>query len=273
MTASQSLGGELATQLSLLLRALRTSFTYKPSLLMSALSAGFAYAVPMLVWKHVYATAPRTPAVPAATLFPYLLIAGCLNFVFAMNVEGRIGQRIRMGLIATDLLKPVDFQLTQLTHAFSDAVVNTLLVLPLLAIAYALWGSDALPHSWPALLVFAPSVLLALLILFAVSFIFVQATFVTYSSYGVFVARSALQLTFSGLSAPLALFPAGLLAVSAWLPFQHTIHTPVAIYLGWLRGDAALRALFVQLSWALGLVLLGRGLFRLSLRKLDIQGG
>ena len=270
---TDSVSAELSTLHALFLRALRASFAYKPALLLSMLSAGFAYAVPMLVWRHIYAEASRPLAIPAARLFPYLLIAGCLNFAFAMNVEGRIGQRIRMGLIATDLLRPVDFQLAQLAQALSDGVFNLVLVVPIFGLALLFWGQNALPSGAAALFAFALSLLLSFVILFAVSFIFVLATFVTNSGYGVFVARNALQQTFSGLSAPLALFPAGLRAVSEWLPFRHTIHTPVSIYLGWLHGAAVLRALGAQVSWALGLLLLGRFLLGRALRRFDIQGG
>jgi len=255
------------------LRAVRASFAYKPALFLSMLSAAVSYAIPMLVWRHIYAGATRPLAIPAEALFPYLLIAGCLNFGFAMNVEGRIGNRIRLGLIATDLLRPVDFQLSQLAQALSDGVFNLALVLPIYGVALLFWGHSALPYNAAALAAFAVSLLLSFVILFAVSFIFVLALFVTYSGYGVFVARNALQQTFSGLAAPLVLFPPWLRAVSEWLPFRHTIHTPVSVYLGWLRGAEVWRALAEQTAWALGLLVLGRYLLNGAVRRFDIQGG
>jgi ABC-2 type transport system permease protein len=268
-----SLRAEIATLYALFLRAVRASFSYKPAFLMSMLSAGFAYAIPMLVWRHIYASNRQPQGMPASALFPYLLMAGCLNLAFAMNVEGRIGQRIRMGLIATDLLRPVDFQLAQLAQALSDGIFNLFLVLPVFAVTLLFWGSSALPHDAFALAAFFLSLVLSFIILFAVSYIFVQASFVTYSGYGVFVARNALQQTFSGLSAPLILFPPQLRAVAEWLPFRHTIHTPLSIYLGWLRGAEVWRALGAQLLWAVALLALGRFLLSRALRRFEIQGG
>lgn len=264
---------ELATLRALFVRAARASFAYKPALLLSMLSGGFAYLIPMLVWRHIYADGRQPQLISAGALFPYLLIAGCLNFAFAMNVEARIGQRIRLGLIATDLLRPVDFQFAQLAHALSDGLFNLVLVLPIFGLALASWGHGALPQGAAAFAAFSLSVLLSFVILFAVSFIFVQALFVTYSGYGVFVARNALQQTFSGLSAPLILFPPRLHAVSLWLPFHHTIHTPASIYLGWLSGAQVWRALGAQALWAVGLLALGRFLLGQSLRRFEIQGG
>lgn len=264
---------ELRAQIALFVRATRVSFAYRPAIVMSMLTAGVGYAVPMLVWRYIYTVRGELLAVPARTLFPYLLLAGSLNFVFTLGVDSRIAQRIRMGLIATDLLKPVDFQLTQLTQALSDVLFNVTMVLPFLGLAYALWGAEALPPGAGALLAFGLSVVLALLIQFALSFIFVQTAFVTYSNYGIFVARNALHQAFSGLSAPLALFPPALYQVSQYLPFCHTIHTPISIYLGEIRGPALAAALLTQAAWALGLLVLGRLVLRLSLRSLEIQGG
>jgi ABC-2 type transport system permease protein len=265
--------GELRAQAALFVRAARTSFAYKPALVLGMLTAGIGYVVPLLVWRHIYAARAAPLAVPASQLFPYLLMAASLNFVCFMGVESRVGQRIRLGLVAIDLLRPVDFQLTQLTQALSDVLLNVTMVLPFVGLSYALWGRAALPHDAAALLAFCASAFLALLIQFAISFIFVQTAFITFSSYGVFYAKTALQQTFSGISAPLALFPPALRAVAERLPFCQTIHTPVSIYLGAISGHALLQVLLVQAAWAVGLLLTGRVLLGFSLRYLEIQGG
>jgi ABC-2 type transport system permease protein len=264
---------EVPSYVALFTRSVRANFAYRQAIVPSMVSAAISYAVPLLVWRHVYAASPHAPALPADALFPYLLLAGCLNFAFGMNVEFRVGQRIRTGMIATDLLKPVDFQLAQASQALSDGLFNVLLCLPIAGVAYGMLRSGLLPANLAAFLLAVPSALLAFVIMFAVSFLFVQAAFFTYSGYGILAARNALQQTFSGLSAPLILFPAWLRHVSEWLPFRHTIYTPLSIYLGWARGRDALALLFVQALWALGLLALGKGALALALRRLEIQGG
>jgi ABC-2 type transport system permease protein len=265
--------GELRAQTALFVRAARTSFAYKPAMVLGMVTVAIANVVPMLVWRHVYAARTVPLAVSAEVLFPYLLLAASLNFCFFLGVENRVGQRIRMGLIATDLLRPVDFQLTQLSQSLADLLLNATMVLPFVGLAYLLWGAAALPHDAVALGAFLLSAFFALLIHFAIAFIFVQAAFVTFSGYGIFIARTALQQAFSGISAPLALFPPSLLAIAKWLPFCQTIHTPVSIYLGAISGGALWPALGLQLAWALGLLLIGRLTLALALRHLEIQGG
>lgn len=272
-SARSPLRAEVASYFALFVRSVRANFAYRQSLLPSMLSAGLSYAVPVLVWRHVYAANPRSATVPSAALFPYLLLAGCLNYALAMNVESRVGQRIRTGMIATDLLKPVDFQLAQASQAMSEGMFNLCLCLPIGLVAYMTLGSGVLPADGWALFGAAVSVVLAFAILFSVSFLFVQAAFYTYSGYGIFAARTALQQTFSGLSAPLVMFPAWLKVTSEWLPFRHTIHSPISIYLGWTRGAAILQTLAAQALWAALLFVLGRWTLGHALRRLEIQGG
>ena len=264
---------ELRAQAALFVRAARTNFAYQPAMLLGMLTVGLGYAVPMLVWRHIYRQPGVHLPVPPSQLFPYLLLAAALNFCFFMGVEWRVGQRIRLGLIATDLLRPVDFQLTQLAQALADVCLNAVMALPFVGLAYLLWGRAALPHDGVAFVGFCASAFLALLIQFAMAFIFVQTAFITFSNYGIFVARNALQQTFSGVSAPLALFPPLLRGVAQRLPFCHTIYTPVSIYLGSISGRSIGEALAIQAAWALGLLVLGRALLRFSLRYLEIQGG
>jgi ABC-2 type transport system permease protein len=263
---------ELKAQSALFVRSARTAFAYRPALMLSMLTVAISSTVPLLVWRHVYSVnAP--PAVPASLLFPYLVMAACLNFAFFMGVESRVGQRIRMGLVATDLLKPVDFQLLQLTQALADLLMNVTVALPFIALSFALWGQAALPASPSAFAAFILSAALAFVIQFSVSFIFVQSAFFTFSNYGVFFARNALQLTFAGISAPLALFPPALRTIAEYLPFCHCIHTPISVYLGTISGPALWHALAVQAAWAVGTLVTGRALLHYSLLHLEIQGG
>ena len=68
--------------MALFVRAARTAFTYKPALLLSMLTVAIGYAVPLLVWRHIYGVRREPLAVPASQLFPYLLLAASLHFVF-----------------------------------------------------------------------------------------------------------------------------------------------------------------------------------------------
>ena len=262
----------LRSYASLFVRSLKASFAYRASTVTSLITAVFMYAIPMLVWHQVYAQNPDL-AISRAKMFPYLLLAGCVNYALSMSVEFRIGQRIRQGLIATDLLKPVDFQISQGIQSVSDGLFNGSLGIVVFFCGFLALGRDILPAGPLSCLLFILSFLLAFLIQYLVCFVFVQGAFYTYSGYGTFAARAALHQTFSGMVAPLSFYPAFLKTAGEWLPFRHTIYTPVSIYMGWVRGPQAAGLILQQLAWAAGLFLLGRFLMVRSLKQLEVQGG
>jgi ABC-2 type transport system permease protein len=259
--------------IALLNRALKANFAYKGSTLIGLFTAALTYAITLLVWRHVYAQKNGTLSISADQMFAYLALAFCLNYALTINIDQRVGQRIRLGLIATDLLKPLDFQMSQAMQSLSDCLFNGLIGTLVFATAYCFLGNSLLPHSLGSFLFFIPSLILGFWIQYSVVFLFIQGAFYTYSGYGIFSSRIALHQTFSGLQAPLTLYPPVLRSVGNWLPFQHIIYTPIALYMGQARGLEAWRLLGWQALWAAGLYWAGQWVMKKALSQLEIQGG
>ncbi|GEM_PF-945326 len=263
----------LSGYLALLVRSVRAAFAYRANTVMSFMTGVFTASIIWMVWWRVYEQGKPVGAPPRELLFPYLILAFCLNYAFTVNSEFRVAQRIRMGLIATDLLKPLDFQGMQLAQSLSDFVFNATLASLVFMGSSAFMGRALAPASPSALAFFAVGMVLGFLIQFGVVFLFVQGIFYTLNNYGIQVARGALHATFSGLSAPLSMFPASLRLVGAFLPFQYVIYKPVLLYQGQLVGAEAWRTLGEQALWAAGLILTGRWIFIRIVRSLEVQGG
>jgi ABC-2 type transport system permease protein len=249
-------------------KALQAHLAYGGSLLMSLAAQSSAFGVTLMVWAYAL-----NEQASLRELFAYLTLAFVLNYSFNLFLERTVGERIREGLVATDLLKPVDFQLFYAVQSLSDMVFQIIIALIVFGLAFLRLGPALLPASAASLGFFLLSLGLGFCVQYGLCFCFVQAIFATNSNYGAFATRAALHQTFSGVFAPLSLFPPLLKSIALWLPFHHIIHTPAAIYLGWISGPQLLPALLGQAAWALGLVLAGRLLFKSILGRLAIQGG
>jgi ABC-type uncharacterized transport system permease subunit len=258
---------------SFLYRALQANFTYRSSAFLALLTSIISYCFTILIWRYVYAHPSPRLTISRTAMFVYLPLAFCLNFALTTNIDIRIGQRIRLGLIATDLLKPLDFQFLQMMQALSDAFFNFFLSLGVFIVAVLLLKGNLFPASVEDFLAFLVSVFLAFIIQFSVLFLFIQGIFYTNSSYGISASRLSLHLTFSGISAPLTLYPLILRHIGEWLPFQNIIYVPISIYMGKYHGLALIAALVHQMLWALGMYLLGYWVFKWTLRSIEIQGG
>jgi ABC-2 type transport system permease protein len=249
-------------------KALQAHLAYGGSLFVSLVASATQFVITVMIWNY----AQKGRQVPPG-FYPYLIMGSVLTFSFNVFLERSIGERIREGLVATDLLKPVDFQGFYMVQALSDVFFQALIAMAMWLVGLAVMGREMLPASPAAFGLFSLSFLLAFFVQYAVCFIFVQGIFLTNANYGIFASRVALHQAFSGAFAPITMYPAAFLAVASCLPFRHVVYTPAAIYLGWIQGPEAWTLLLEQALWAIGLTILGRICFRAILSKIAIQGG
>jgi ABC-2 type transport system permease protein len=251
----------------------QTKLTYRLATVVSLISSALAYGIFLLVWREVYRHNPRPGPLSREQMMAYLVLAFVTNAILTIAVETRFLQRVRMGLVAGDLIRPLGFVFFQLAQAAGDVLVNALYAVPIYLIGFWFVGGALLPASGLSAALGLVSVGLAFLIAFGVSYLMVQAAFLLQSGYGVFFARAAVHQIFSGLSAPLVMFPDGLRRTAELLPFHHEIETPVRIWLGQARGGEVLSLLAAQAAWGLGLVVAGDLIFRAVMHRHQIQGG
>jgi len=269
----ETLAADLRTGLATLSSSAQASLAYTSNHLWDMAASLMAFAAVLLVWMHVAGTGRIPAGFAREGFFAYLALGYCLNFGLSMWLEHQVGRRVRLGLIATDLLKPVDFQWLYFSLALGQILPQAALACGLAAGAFLLT-----PIAPPAGLLSQPllcllSLILAAAIQYAVCYCFALGCFVSHFNYGVYFLRLSSHFAFSGMMAPLAVFPPAMRSVAEWLPFAHIIHTPATLLLGWATGGEALRLLGLQAAWAAGLLLLGRALFAWVLHKLAIQGG
>jgi ABC-2 type transport system permease protein len=251
----------------------RTRLTYRLSTVLALLASAISYGVILLVWLEVYRRNPNPGPLPLSKMLAYLVTAFVTSEIMTLAVDWRVLQRVRLGLIATDLIRPMDFVTFQLAQAAGDLLVNALFALPIFGVGLWFVGGGMLPPSLASAVLGVVSGALAFFVSFGMSFLIVQAIFVLHSGYGIITAKVALLQVFSGLSAPLVMFPEGLRNIAVWLPFRHIIETPVSIWLGQARGVDIPGLLFGQALWGVVLVTTGALVFGAVMRRHQVQGG
>lgn len=251
----------------------RTRLTYRLSTLLALLASAIAYSVILLVWLEVYRRNPNPGPLPLGKMLAYLVTAFVASEMLSLAVDFRVLQRVRMGLIATDVIRPLGFVTFQMAQAVGDLFVNVLFALPIFGVGLWLVGGGLLPPSPASALLGVVSGGLAFFVSFGMTFLIVQAIFILHSGYGVITAKVALHQVFSGLSAPLVMFPEGLRSVAVWLPFRHIIETPVSIWLGQASPMAIPGLLVGQALWGVALIAAGSLIFGAVLKRHQVQGG
>jgi ABC-2 type transport system permease protein len=181
-------------------------------------------------------------------------------------------ERIRKGDVAIDLYRPVGLQGWWLADDLGRAAGSLLLRSgpPLLA------GALVFPFRWPSPVnaaAFAVSMVLAVLVGFALRYLVATGMFWLHDDRGLSAVTLVMSLFFSGMILPLVVFPGWLGDAARALPWAAQIQVPADVFLGTHTGGALLEALAFQAGWAA--VLLGAGALvtRAARRRLVVHGG
>ncbi|MFB7182075.1 ABC transporter permease [Streptomyces sp. NPDC056257] len=200
-----------------------------------------------------------------------LLAAGAL---IGGGFQEEIQERVRTGDIAVDLYRPADLQMWWLAADMGRAGFQLLGrgLVPLAAGALAF--SLALPTDPLRWLLFLVSVVLGLVVSFAVRYLLGLLAFWLMDGSGINLMATVVTIFFSGMLLPLTVFPGGFGEFVRVLPWSAMLQVPMDVLLGKHAGaGGAAEALGFQAGWALVLLGAGRLLQSAATRKVVVQGG
>jgi len=225
------------------------------------------------LYKALFAQGGSIKGYTLQTMVTYVSI-GWISKSFYLNyIDHELSNDVRMGQIAMDLIKPVDFQLMYYFRGYGQSLFRIVLFTPPIVVATLLVFNVQAPASAAHLGLFLLSTFLSALIYLGINF-FVGAIAVFFLSIqGILYPKNLMIELFSGLLIPIDWFPGWFQTLSALLPFQSIAFVPLSVYLGRLEGQALVRALGAQGFWVVALFLAGRALWRVGRRRMLIQGG
>lgn len=209
------------------------------------------------------------------SMIGYVVISTITGILISNEVHWEIGQDVRSGNIAMNLIKPVSYQLRQYFGALGTLMVNTLFIgMPMVVIYLIFRGITGGPlPSLFMVLSYLVSVGLSSLILFLINYLFGLAAFYVEYIFGFIFAKEALLKLLSGQLIPIAFFPEVIRGFFVFLPFAGLVYTPTMAFLGMYQGQELALHMLVQLVWVLLLWLLTQVVWRAAIRRVTIMGG
>lgn len=175
-------------------------------------------------------------------------------------------------MIGIELLRPLDFQAASYVSTLGFMATSLLTQLPLAIVAWLLFRFQ-LPRDPLVWLAFVTTLLLGNGVLFFFDWLLGCVSFYSTESWGLSVLRFGVATFFSGSLVPLTMMPEWLRTLATALPFAQALYMPVSVLGGITPLADVPRIWLLQLAYLLGLGLLSRLVFRLSVRKVTVQGG
>lgn len=223
-------------------------------------------------WRAVYANSTSIQGLTLEQMITYILLAQIFLPVITNRMILDFGSLVSQGLIGTELLRPVDFQLRYYVDGLASLGLFLLLKIPLVLLGWFVFGMQ-LPGDPAIWAVFILSLILGHAVMFVFDYSFACLAFYTTETWGMSVVREGLAIFFSGALVPLALMPDWLQQVAAWMPFAQALAVPISFLSGVTPLSQMLPVLGLQFAWLVGLGLFSRLVFSISVRKVTVQGG
>ena len=253
--------------------AIQERMAYKKGFFSHAVSQLVGILLSIFLWRVLFQEQSTIQGYDWDQMILYALIVAMLNATLSFDTEMQLSEKIRDGSVASDLVKPIDFQHMSLFTAMGQSLVEGGLAI-LLIVVVAVLVTDLTPYCRPLpLLLFAVSLLLAFFLKFCLAYLGGMMSFYTSNGYGIVYLRQVITDVFSGAMLPLSFYPLWFQKLSGVLPFQASVYLPTQIFLGRISGREAVQTLLLQAIWVVVLWFLAKILFRFAVRKVTIQGG
>jgi ABC-2 type transport system permease protein len=248
-----------------------SALTYRTNFLLSLGGIAFQFVSLLAVWRVLLAES-SVSGFDWPHMRAYLLVAFASGALVSVFADFRMSFRIQSGLVALDLVKPIDYQRARLAETLGGVWIEMVVIAIVTTVSLLIGGGLELPRP-QELALFIASMVLLVPLKFLVVYVSTLACFWTQNFIGVLWARQAITSLLSGALVPLVYFPGWLATLAQWSPFAGLTSTPALIFIGQAHGRQALLLVGVQLLWVLVLWFGARGIWRAALRQLTVNGG
>lgn len=227
------------------------------------------------LWKAIFASSTE-PVINGMTFedtMIYLVFASALFNFMEMYMVWGMGRSIQEGQIVVELLKPMKHRTYTFFNGIGESVVKFFTTFMPTAIIVYFVSKRAIPLGWN-LLFFVISVICSMLIHFYIDYIVGTICMYTESIWGINIMKEVIVSLLSGATIPLVFFPDVLQKIAMVLPFQAMCNAPLRLLLNTdISGKELVTVLGMQIAWVILLRIGSDIFFRISVKKITVNGG
>ncbi len=227
------------------------------------------------LWKAIFASSD-TGVVNGMTFqdtMIYLVFATALFNFMEMWIVWDMGRDIQKGQIVVDLLKPMNYRNFRFFLGCGEMITKFFTTFFPTAIIVFIVSKGAI-HIGINLLWFVVSVIFSVLINYYINFMVGTICMYTESIWGINIMKEVIIGILSGVTVPIAFFPDVLKDIAMLLPFQAICNSPMQVLLHpEYEGTELFSILGLQLIWVVVLFIVSEAFFRVSVRKITVNGG
>ncbi len=255
------------------------AFSYKFSIFGWILGDFIQIVILCFLWIAIYQYSPTTEinGFTMPMMLTYLISARIVSqLVFSGDSFWQIGEDIRYGYIANNLIRPIDYRKRLMTMDignFFGIMIIAFIPIYLLSVTILHFVVGSEFPIWYNILFFLLSSFASLLIISSFNFMIGQLAFYTGALFGIGMIKNELLMFLSGGYLPIAFFPEKIQTVLNILPFTSILQTPNYILMGKYGITETLIKILIQFGWAIVFNLLAGLTFKQTIKHVTSVGG
>lgn len=190
--------------------------------------------------------------------------------------DKKIIQDIKDGTVAYELARPYDLYWWWYLKLLSKRYAACLLrFLPVIIFAFIIPYPYklTLPPTIMSFILFLIALFLGTLLIVSISMILQSISFFTYQDKGITSLVFIIGNLLSGLDIPLPLMPKIILKITEYLPFRLIGDLSNRLYSGNINISYGIKSIILQIIWIIILVVIGKIIMKVALKKVSVQGG
>lgn len=245
---------------------------YKSNFYLFTLNRIVEVIVYIFVWQAIYNQTGETGGFSLSQMVTYYILAISFSSIATWGINEMMAHSIRNGQINKELLNPISYFKYYFGINLGEIAFATVIGIATFVICSIFWQL-ALPANFIDFILCILVILLGIPVTFFIQMIVGTIGFYTNSIWGMQILRRAIIQIFSGIIAPISLFPLWFQELSKFLPFKELIYTPINIWLGKISYNEIIFVIIKQIIWGVILYVVAKLFFNHSVKKLTINGG
>ncbi len=245
---------------------------YKSNFYLFTLNRLVEVIVYIFVWQAIYNQTGNAGGFSIEQMITYYILVVSLSSIATWGINEDMSHAIKSGKINKELLSPISY----FKYYFGIYLGEIGFAIPVSLATFILcsiFWKVAMPANLINFILFLLVIILILPISFFIQMIIGTVGFYTNSIWGMQILRKSVISMFSGLIAPLTLFPVWFQKIANILPFKEFIYTPINIYLGRIEPNEIWIIIAKLLAWITILYLIAKIFFNNAVKKITINGG
>ncbi len=250
----------------------QTALHFRTNVVISVVGVSLQTILFVTVWRNVYGERQSVQGVEVERAVGYAILAVAVTHLALPFRLSSLPDRVRIGAIATDVIRPLGIVGQNLAHSVGESVAALPGVASVILLGWTLGGLRA-AASTEAMGLFIPSVMLGLLMTWILNLTVATVAFWTTDTRGTLYIYRTVTTFCSGAIVPLWFLPAPIGDVIQVLPFKFLVFVPLEIWFGQATVSQSAVLLAQQCGWLVVLLGLLFGVSRRALRVVVINGG